>query len=379
MAEPLSAAGPERPDCAACGLWGTCRSPGMRPFVPTKYTRRLLVVGEAAGKEEDDPRANRPFVGPAGKLLRTMLRECQYRDGEVAFVNAVRCRPPGNATPTMRQVRCCRPFLLQTVETLRPATVVGMGATALRALTNDGSRQNVTAERGRNIHDQVPGLRGTHQEAGGSRLSSRGLPGSDDVVASWGRDRTVAFRDVPGQAISICSVGGHRSALVQLPNNGGEMGTGLDAAAADLQEPGTEVTYDAILPVVSRSSGAKPREVLGEAPYTSPPGVPGSPSVGAVWVTYHPAAALYPGGTHLPVYIREDLRRSRRELVSGVPGGESSSRGVYEAIGRLETEGIGIDTCGVGLDTEWSPTGDLLTVGLADGKGAVAFETGEAD
>ena len=136
-----------------CGLWGTCRSPGMRPFVPKGYTGRLLVVGEAPGKEEDDPRANRPFVGPAGKLLRAMLRECDYRDVDVAFVNAVRCRPPNNATPTMRQVRCCRPFLLQTIETLPPsATVVGMGATALRALTNNGSRQNVTAERGRNIH-----------------------------------------------------------------------------------------------------------------------------------------------------------------------------------------------------------------------------------
>ena len=265
--EILSSAGPARPACAACGLWGTCRSPGMRPFVPKGYTGRLLVVGEAAGKEEDDPVANRPFVGAAGRLLRKLLRECGFADSDVAFVNAVRCRPPKNATPPMRSVRACRPYLLRVVETLHPRSVVGVGATALRGLTNDGSRQNVTSERGRDLSGQVPGLSG------------------------------------------------------------------------------------------------RIREERGEEPPASHSGLPGSHSPLSVWITYHPAAVLYPGGSHLPVYIREDLRRAGRGEGEVVPVGPDQS-------------GIIAGGCrAVGVDTEWAPDGALLTVGVSDGKGAVAYET----
>ena len=152
--EPLSSAGPARPDCITCGLWKRAKRPFMRPFVPRGWAKRLLVVGEAPGGDEDE-RSGRPFTGPAGKLLTKLLGEAGFGDADVALANAVRCRPPANRTPTMRQIRCCRPFLETVLRGSAPAAVLGMGATALRALTNDGSRQSVTAERGRDI--EVPG------------------------------------------------------------------------------------------------------------------------------------------------------------------------------------------------------------------------------
>ena len=161
------------------------------------------------------------------------------------------------------------------------------------------------------------------------------------------------------------------------------MGTGVDGVSVTQEQRG--IKDGAILPAVSRRSGdTPPNEILGEAPHTPPLGVPRSPSIGAVWITYHPAAALYPGGTHLPVYIREDLRRSVDGVVSGVPSGEGGSRGVYDSVGLeaglgLGPVGIGLGTEGIGLDTEWSPTGQLLTVGLANGEEAVAFETSATD
>lgn len=148
--EPFSAAHPLRVGCQECGLFQFCRTPFLRPWVPKGWHggRRVLAVGEGPGEDEDE-RTHRPFTGPAGQLLVNLLREAGYRREDVAFDNSVRCRPKGNATPVMGQIRACRPFLLRVIEVLRPALVIGLGATALRALTNDGSRQNVTRERGR--------------------------------------------------------------------------------------------------------------------------------------------------------------------------------------------------------------------------------------
>lgn len=86
-----------------------------------------------------------------------MLRASGYKDVDVALVNSVRCRPRANATPSMQQVRACRPFLLRAIEVLRPEIIVGLGGTALRALTNNGAN-NVTEARGKQLI--VPGLPG---------------------------------------------------------------------------------------------------------------------------------------------------------------------------------------------------------------------------
>lgn len=153
--EPLGLAGPKRELCRGCGLYKHCKTPFMRPFVPKGWTRRLLVVGEAPG-EHEDRHSGRSFTGPAGRLLRRLLREAGYGPLDVAYVNACRCRPRRNATPTMAQVRACRPFLLRVLQVLRPRAVVAIGASALRALTNDGRELNVTAARGRRL--LIPGL-----------------------------------------------------------------------------------------------------------------------------------------------------------------------------------------------------------------------------
>lgn len=126
----------------------------MRPFVPKGWTGRLLIVGEAPGADEDEL-SGRPFTGAAGKLLRTLWREAGYDDLDVALANSVRCRPRKNATPSMRQVRACRAFTVRVIEQLKPRSVLGVGTTALRSLSNQGTG-SVTDNRGRQI--TVPGV-----------------------------------------------------------------------------------------------------------------------------------------------------------------------------------------------------------------------------
>jgi DNA polymerase len=127
----------------------------MSAQIPPDWTRRILLVGEAPGAHEDQT-SQHPFSGKSGTLLRQTLADAGFGEGDVAFTNSVRCRPPGNGTPTMTQIRCCRPFLLTELDDLAPQAVLGVGTTAARALTNNGAA-TVQALRGRWLRD-IAGL-----------------------------------------------------------------------------------------------------------------------------------------------------------------------------------------------------------------------------
>ena len=111
----------------------------------------IVLVGEQPGDEED--LAGRPFVGPAGKLLRELLREAGIDAARVYLTNAVkhfRYEPRGkrrlHKTPAQRHVDACRYWLEAELATLRPAVIVALGATALYALT--GRKQAIGEARG---------------------------------------------------------------------------------------------------------------------------------------------------------------------------------------------------------------------------------------
>jgi DNA polymerase len=100
----------------------------------------MMFVGEQPGDEEDIQ--GRPFVGPAGRLFDRALAEAGIpRDG--AYVtNAVkhfRFTPSGkrrlHQTPEAGDIAWYRPFLLREIGIVSPRLLVGLGATALRALT----------------------------------------------------------------------------------------------------------------------------------------------------------------------------------------------------------------------------------------------------
>lgn len=119
------------PKCDACGLDKGCQSPKMKPT--GAGGRRILVVGEAPGGDED--LQGRQFVGKAGKRLRTSLYHSGIDpDTDVWWTNALICRPPGNVIKDLKAVEYCRPNLLQTLEDLKPEIVLLLGGSAVRSL-----------------------------------------------------------------------------------------------------------------------------------------------------------------------------------------------------------------------------------------------------
>ncbi len=92
-----------------------------------------LIVGEGPGAEEDA--RGEPFVGPAGKLLDNMLAAIGLKRGENVYIaNVVKCRPPGNRTPSTEEAEACAPFLDRQIELLRPRLIIALGKVAAQRL-----------------------------------------------------------------------------------------------------------------------------------------------------------------------------------------------------------------------------------------------------
>lgn len=87
---------------------------------------RLVFLGEAPGAEEDLQGV--PFVGRAGQLLQKILAACALRRDDVYILNILKCRPPGNRTPTAEEAENCREFLLRQLAILQPEFICCLGA-----------------------------------------------------------------------------------------------------------------------------------------------------------------------------------------------------------------------------------------------------------
>ena len=86
---------------------------------------RVLIVGEAPGKNED--LQGRPFVGAAGKLLDDLLAVAGLACEDVFIANVLKCRPPGNRDPRPEEIELCTPYLREQTRTIDPEVIVTLG------------------------------------------------------------------------------------------------------------------------------------------------------------------------------------------------------------------------------------------------------------
>ena len=130
-------------ECRACGL---CEKRKQAVFGVGPETAPWMFVGEGPGADEDEQ--GEPFVGQAGRLLDSMLAAigCS-RGGDAYIANVVKCRPPGNRTPTLDEAAACAPFLERQVELVAPKLIVALGKTAATHLL--GTEASIASLRGR--------------------------------------------------------------------------------------------------------------------------------------------------------------------------------------------------------------------------------------
>ena len=122
-------------DVAACTACGLCRTRNKAVPGVGDVHAQWLFVGEAPGAEEDA--RGEPFVGQAGRLLDNMLAALGMKRGKNVYIaNVLKCRPPGNRTPSPHEVESCRPYLDRQIALIRPTLIVALGKSAATTLLN---------------------------------------------------------------------------------------------------------------------------------------------------------------------------------------------------------------------------------------------------
>jgi uracil-DNA glycosylase len=158
---PLQALRAAAASCRACPLWQRAT---QTVFGEGPKTASLMLVGEQPGDQED--RAGRPFVGPAGRLLDAALEEIGLPRDQIYLTNAVkhfkwspaagRGKRRIHQKPSTTEVSACRPWLLAEIAAVGPEVIVCLGATAAQALL--GPKFRVTQHRGELLTQPLPGL-----------------------------------------------------------------------------------------------------------------------------------------------------------------------------------------------------------------------------
>ncbi|NEX60516.1 UdgX family uracil-DNA binding protein [Noviherbaspirillum galbum] len=135
--------------CTACPLWAPAT---QTVFGEGSETARVMLVGEQPGDQED--RQGHPFVGPAGQLLDSALREAGVDRDAVYVTNAVkhfkfemRGTRRLHKKPADGEIAACHQWLDRELKIVHPELVVAMGASAARSLL--GKATSVEANRGR--------------------------------------------------------------------------------------------------------------------------------------------------------------------------------------------------------------------------------------
>ncbi len=156
---------PERPSlpklreaaagCTACDLYKTGT---QTVFGEGARSAEALFVGEQPGDQED--RAGKPFVGPAGRLLDEALEDAGIDRTQVYVTNVVkhfkwvaRGKRRIHQKPNWQEVAACRPWLDAELAVVEPRVLVCLGATAAQALL--GRQFRVTKERGRPVESDL--------------------------------------------------------------------------------------------------------------------------------------------------------------------------------------------------------------------------------
>lgn len=119
-------------NCKKCSL---CETRTNIVFCDGCFNAPIFFIGEAPGKNEDE--TGLPFVGRAGKLLRSYLDECGYKKEDFYIANVLKCRPPENRKPKPDEMSACRDYLDKQIELINPKIIVLVGSTALSSFSDD--------------------------------------------------------------------------------------------------------------------------------------------------------------------------------------------------------------------------------------------------
>jgi DNA polymerase len=148
----------EAAGCRRCDLW---KNATQTVFGDGNPRAKIMLVGEQPGDAED--LAGKPFVGPAGHVLRAALAEAGIDLADVYVTNVVKhfkWEPRGkrriHKRPTHAETVACRAWLDAEIAYVKPQAIVALGSTAANAII--GPSVKVTRDRAKTFPSSLATL-----------------------------------------------------------------------------------------------------------------------------------------------------------------------------------------------------------------------------
>jgi uracil-DNA glycosylase family protein len=135
--------------CEGCHLY---KEATQTVFGEGTSSAKIIFVGEIPGNKED--KEGRPFVGPAGTLLRSALEKTNLDFEDLYFTNVVKHfkfvysnKKYLHRSPVSAEIKACQPWLNAEIKVIEPRIIVCLGATAAKTLIN--KKFLITQQRGK--------------------------------------------------------------------------------------------------------------------------------------------------------------------------------------------------------------------------------------
>jgi len=127
----------EGPRCSECPLFSTGIPAVDRRPVDLRDWNRLTLVSDMPGKSEME--GGLPFSGKPGRLLWAIISTLGYSMEDLHTTHCIKCGQRGGKKledkRLARAIECCRPVLISNLQEMRTKVALGIGASALKALT----------------------------------------------------------------------------------------------------------------------------------------------------------------------------------------------------------------------------------------------------
>ena len=123
-------------DVLSCHLCGLAKSRKNILFGDGNPNAKVMFIGDNPGVNEDE--MDTLFAGRSGEMLVNIIEKVLLLPKEEVYISTIlKCRPPENRVPSLEEVACCKPYLMQQIGMVKPEIIVSLGSTAFHHLTGE--------------------------------------------------------------------------------------------------------------------------------------------------------------------------------------------------------------------------------------------------
>jgi len=115
--------------CKKCSLYKNRNYPVIGQG---SHDAEIMFIGEAPGAQED--KTGHPFCGRAGTILDELLNSVSIKRKDIYICNILKCRPPSNRDPEIKEIKACTPYLEKQIEIIKPKIICSLGRYSMEFL-----------------------------------------------------------------------------------------------------------------------------------------------------------------------------------------------------------------------------------------------------